>query len=183
MIASLSPEEQAEAMRFASEMAASMGGFPDMDGRDAPLDNDSFSIPDTDTIVDEKPPTEDTATLPDTAVRRGRTSGGKDAKLLAGIQGIYYLVGTMLVFVNQKDAQIVIAGAPDRAAELLAVANHNPAFKKWLIRFTESNDYLSLILGHGLMAMAILANHKLVPDSIAQNLPMIEQFMRQARQP
>lgn len=184
MMAALSPEERAQAEKFAADMLAGMG----MSAEDAAAlaslnDDDSFSIPATETIVDENPPTEDTVSLPETApARKGRAPGGRDAKLLAGIQGIYYLVGTMLVFVNQKDAQIVIAGAPDRAAELLAVANHHPEFKKWLVRFTQSNDYLSLILGHGLMAMAIMSNHKMVPDSIAKNLPLIEGFMKQARE-
>lgn len=181
MMAALSPEERAQAEKFAADMLAGMGLPPDMPADLPSIDDDSFSIPATETIVDEKPPTEDTATLPDTAARRGRAPGGRDAKLLAGIQGIYYLVGTMLVFVNQKDAQIVIAGASDRAAELLAVANHHPEFKKWLVRFTQSNDYLSLALGHGLMAMAILSNHKMVPENIAKNLPMIEAFMKQAK--
>lgn len=178
MIASLSPEEQAEAAKFAADMMASMNLG---DVTEDTISDDSFSIPATETIVDEKPPTEDTAPI-DLGVRKGgRTPGGKDAKLLAGLQGIYYLVGTGLMFVNQKDAQIVIAGAPDRAAELLAVANHHPEFKKWLVRFTQSNDYLSLILGHGLMALAILGNHGMVGDAITKNLPMIENIMRQAK--
>lgn len=179
MIASLSPEERAEAEKFAADMMASMG-VPDLPS-DTLTDNDSFSIPASETIVDEKPPNEDTGASTDLGVRKGRAPGGKDAKLLAGLQGIYYLVGTGLMFVNQKDAQIVIAGAPDRAAELLAVANHHPEFKKWLVRFTQSNDYLSLVLGHGLMALAILGNHGMVGDQITKALPMIESVMRQAK--
>lgn len=176
MLANLSPAEQEQARQMAADMLAGMGipmdGMPETD---TPILGD-------DTIVDDVPPGEDIAPKDLPAERkRGRSPGGKDAKLLAGLQGIYYLVGTVLMFVNAKDANIVIAAAPDRALELLAVANHHPQFKMWLERFTQSNDYLSLVLGHGLMAMAILANHNMISPQVARALPAIEAAMKQVK--
>lgn len=105
------------------------------------------------------------------AGRKPRLS--KDAKLEASLASLYFVVAMALGMFNAKDSEIVASGATERAHELLAVASHHPKFKEWLIKLTESSDYTSFAIGHGLMILAILGNHNRLPAPIAAYIPVL----------
>ena len=114
-------------------------------------------------VIDDKPPA-------DMAKREPATRGVRDKKLIDDLAGLYATAGVLVTLVNQTDGFLIIQGADERAKELVAVANHHPAMKKTLKRLTESNDYITLVVGHGMLAVAIMQNHNVLPRNIAEKL-------------
>lgn len=173
MLNTLSEYDKELVLEDAKEMLSS--GFPVFSSNDKPpKELDADSITSSFDYGDSTPRKERTSSAPRIkGIPRG------DAKLVGEVAGFYYLIGLGLTFYNKEDAEIVFSNAMDRAVELVRVANHHQPFKAWLVRFTRSSDYTSMAIGHGLMILAIFANHKLVPQSVAAAIPTLQGALRQ----
>jgi len=66
---------------------------------------------------------------------------------------------------------LLMMSAEKRATELVNVARHHKKMMAFLKSITTSNDYVTLAIGHGFMAYAILAHFGAVPP-----IPMLKQL-------
>ena len=81
--------------------------------------------------------------------------------------GFYTMAGFLLTQYDTYDGLVIIKGANDRATELVNVAKHNTGLFVVLESLVESNDYFALVMGHGMVAYAILSHHNRVPANDA----------------
>lgn len=105
----------------------------------------------------------------------------RDKKLVSDLVGIYGMVGAIVYSRNQADGLIILTSAEARATELAELARHNPKLYKLLKGMTQGNAWVAFLVGHGGMMLAIMGNHNLVPQGIAQVPYMMSQFMSQAK--
>ena len=77
--------------------------------------------------------------------------------------GFYTMTGFLLTQYDTYDGLVIIKGANDRATELVNVAKHNTGLFVVLESLVESNDYFALVMGHGMVAYALLSHHNRVP--------------------
>lgn len=82
--------------------------------------------------------------------------------------GLYAAVGALVYSRNQTDGLIILQGAEARANELAELARYYPALYKVLKAMTTGNAWMSLIIGHSSMMIAIMANHDMLPPGLAQ---------------
>lgn len=128
----------------------------------------------------EEPPLRYEDLLPD-------VKPSKPNKLTLQLSFLYEKLGELIGKFNPIDGVLISSGAIDRASELYAIGQSNPAFMNFLKTLVSGNAYIAAILGHGMVALAILANHGLVPtsqvtdlftkslsDAIASNIPSSE---------
>lgn len=94
----------------------------------------------------------------------------KPNKLTLQLSFLYEKLGELIGKFNPVDGVLISLGAIDRASELYAIGQTNPAFMNFLKTLVSGNAYIAAILGHGMVALAILANHGLVPTSQVTDL-------------
>lgn len=94
----------------------------------------------------------------------------KPAKLTLEIAFLYEKLGNLVATFSPIDGALISAGAIERAEELMAIGRINPAFMKVLKQLVSGNAYIQAILGHGMVAMAIMANHGIIPASKVSDL-------------
>lgn len=75
--------------------------------------------------------------------------------------------GAMLLIVNARDGQAVIAGAPSQARALGALAKENPAVKRALEKLLTVSVYGQLLAAFAPTVLTIAANHGAVPPIVA----------------
>jgi hypothetical protein len=72
-----------------------------------------------------------------------------------------------LAFVNPIDAQIVTERAPRITEAIIHLAQVKPAFKRMLLRSSESMLYSEIIISIAPIAILIAVNHKMLPAFVA----------------
>lgn len=92
----------------------------------------------------------------------------RESDMAAKMAGLYGSVGAMLFLVNPTDGTILLSGAGDRGKEIVMVARHHPQMWKALEVMTTASDYTPFIIGHGMMIVAILQNHNVLPSDLSQ---------------
>jgi len=85
--------------------------------------------------------------------------------LAENIASIYGTMGVFLAGRNQYDGMVLISGAHDRATEVVNVAAHNKRNFELLERIFAQGDFMKMVVGHGAMIYAILANHDRIPKN------------------
>lgn len=88
-------------------------------------------------------------------------------KLIAELTGLYATIGIIVGGVDKYTGTLIMMSAEQRATELVNVARHHKKMMDFLKAMTASNDYLACIMGHGMMAYAILAHFDRVPQTPA----------------
>lgn len=106
--------------------------------------------------------------------RQRRPSEGRpkrEVEMIARLTQFYGAVGALTYAFNQADGQVIMAAAADRATEMVNVARHHAHMWTVLEAMTTGGDYVPLIVGHGSLAMAIMANHGVTLQSIMAKRP------------
>lgn len=80
-------------------------------------------------------------------------------KLAKELSGFYATIGLFVARADAYDGMLLIGESEKRATEVIMVARHHAGMLKVIERIVTGNDYISLIMGHGIMLYAILANH------------------------
>lgn len=75
--------------------------------------------------------------------------------------------GAMLILVNARDGQLVIAGAPAQAAALDALAKDNAAVRRALDRLLTVSVYGQLVAAFAPTMLGLAVNHGMVPPAVA----------------
>ncbi len=101
-----------------------------------------------------------------------QTLTAREKRLQNKLAAFYGTVGFLLTQVNIYDGVVVIKGSEDRATEVVLVARKHKWLMEFLERMVETNDYVLLTVGHGMMLYAILANH----GRIKANESVLAQF-------
>ena len=83
----------------------------------------------------------------------------KNDKIIEELTKFYAGVGMFVSRADMYDGILLIREARNRAEELVNVAKHHKGMLKMLERLVESNDYITMAVGHGLMFYAIMAHH------------------------
>ena len=89
----------------------------------------------------------------------------RQKKLVQDLAGLYASIGMLVASADTYTGVLLMQHAEKRATELVDVAKHHPEMMKWLERLTTSNDYITCIIGHGIMTYAILAHFGRVPNA------------------
>lgn len=100
----------------------------------------------------------------DVAPKGSRPAPGNHKQLIGELTGLYATIGMLVSGVDAYTGVLLIQQAEKRATEMVNVARHHKEMLAFLKRLTTSNDYIACIMGHGMMAYAILAHFKRVPD-------------------
>jgi hypothetical protein len=90
---------------------------------------------------------------------------------MRSLAGFYAVAGNLAASVNLYDGVLLIKGAEDRATEVVRVAMVNPRMMKIIDQMIEGNVYFNLVMGHGIILMAILMNHGRIPSNPALLMP------------
>lgn len=77
------------------------------------------------------------------------------------------LIAVGITFVNPIDAQIISERAPRITDALIHLAQVKPAFKRMLLRGSESATYAEIIVAIAPIAILIACNHKMLPAFVA----------------
>lgn len=80
----------------------------------------------------------------------------KETKIVKNLSAIYAAVGFGLALVKPLAGGVIMSESANRAEEVVRVAAHYPKMMEWLDRITEANDQVNLVIGHGVMAYAVL---------------------------
>jgi hypothetical protein len=114
---------------------------------------------------------------PVTRNRQARVNPAKLKQVTDGITSLYATLGIALYARDQYDGLVVMTTAQDRAVELVNVAKHHKWLMDLLIRITQSSDYVTLVIGHGTLAYALLAHHNQIPrnDALLTQFGLSEQ--------
>lgn len=101
----------------------------------------------------------------DRAPRRTGTGrkASNDAQIIEALTGYYGMAGILLYRANAYDGEVVLASAEKCAASIVAVAHRHKEVYATLQILTKNNDYVTLVMAHTALAIAIAANHNLVP--------------------
>lgn len=108
------------------------------------------------------PPPADTGTLEKSALEQIAPQSEltpNQKKLALQLAGIYATAGMFVSGFNTYDGLLLVSQAETRANEVVMAARHNKTAMKWVERLCSGNDLVAAIIGHGLMAYALLANH------------------------
>lgn len=89
-----------------------------------------------------------------------KTATSRLDKLTAQLTGFYAAIGMMVTRADMYDGLLLMKESENRAKELIAVASHHKGMLNILEKLVESNDYITLTIGHGMMIYAMLAHHK-----------------------
>lgn len=82
-----------------------------------------------------------------------------DKKLVKKLSDFYATIGLFVSRADVYDGLVLIKESENRATEMVRVAKHHRGMYKILERISESNDYITCAVGHGIMAYAIMAHH------------------------
>ena len=82
-----------------------------------------------------------------------------------GLIGLYGTLGVFTMFVNPYDGTTIISNAENMAKSVIAACHPYPQAWKVLKIVVQGNVWTTLVLAHMGPALAIMANHKLVPAS------------------
>jgi hypothetical protein len=80
-------------------------------------------------------------------------------KLAMQLSGLYATIGIFVTRFDTYDGMLLISESEKRAQEVIMVARHHKGVLAIIERIVTGNDYVSLLMGHGVMLYAILANH------------------------
>lgn len=95
------------------------------------------------------------------------TGGARPPALKKQIEDSITALGAVLLLFNPADAQCIIAGAPQQAAALDALAKKNPAVRRALELLLTASVYGQLIAAFAPTVLGIAANHGKVPPLVA----------------
>lgn len=88
-----------------------------------------------------------------------------EKQLIRDLAGLYATIGMLVGSADTYTGVLLMQSANKRAEELVAVARHHKKMMEVLKQLTTSNDYITCIMGHGMMAYAILAHFGQVPQT------------------
>lgn len=95
--------------------------------------------------------------------KRGRPP--KTDKRVMQVATLYGRVGAAFIMFGQvADGQVILACAMDRAEEVVAVAKSYPKALAVIDAITKDNAWITLLFGHGALAMALAKNHGIEID-------------------
>src|SRR6266568_2742459 len=80
-------------------------------------------------------------------------------KLIKKLTEFYATIGLFVSRASIYDGVLIMRESENRARELVAVAQHHKGMLAVLEQLVESNDYITMTVGHGMMVYAILAHH------------------------
>lgn len=99
--------------------------------------------------------------------RNGRavkaTTAKTNAALRADLLDLLNGAGAMLLMVDQFDGAVMINGAPKLADALVALADQNPAFRRWLTNGAQSVTWIQLGTAVAAIVVPIAAHHGMLP--------------------
>lgn len=84
-------------------------------------------------------------------------------KLEASLTDLFSTVGVFVGMADPFDGQVIVAGAPNLAGALTAVAKENPKVAKSLARITETSAWGGVVFAVAGIAVPIAAHHGLLP--------------------
>lgn len=89
-----------------------------------------------------------------------------DEKLAEALANYYGIAGFLVSLRAPIDGAIIMAGAGDRARELVYMSTRHPGLRKVLVNLTIANVYTPVILGHAGLIFTLLAVHGYTPGRI-----------------
>ena len=92
----------------------------------------------------------------------------REMDMVTEMTKLYGTVGTMLFLVSPADGVLIAQGAADRAKEVVMVARHHPQMWNVLVTLTTASDYTPFFVGHGMLLVALLQNHNVLPPDLTQ---------------
>lgn len=92
---------------------------------------------------------------------------GWQAVVRQQLNDLWGMIAVSITFVNPMDAQIIAERAPGITEAIIHIAEAKPAFKRMLLRTSESVLYVELIASLAPIAILIAVNHKLLPPFVA----------------
>ena len=88
-----------------------------------------------------------------------------EKQLIRDLAGLYATIGMLVGSADTYTGVLLMQSDNKRAEELVAVARHHKKMMEVLKQLTTSNDYITCIMGHGMMAYAILAHYGKEPQT------------------
>jgi hypothetical protein len=99
--------------------------------------------------------------------KSGSGRKGWESVVRQQLNDLWGMIAVSITFVNPIDAQIVAERAPKITEAIIHIAQAKPAFRKMLLRTSESVLYVELIASIAPIAILIAVNHKLLPPFVA----------------
>ena len=129
----------------------------------------------------------------DTAPKRGRPKGSTNRSTMSvksieeGLNQQFTILGTVVSMANAYDGRVILEGTPQLSKALADLCDKNPKVKRNIERMLAGGTYGEVLIAAGLIAVPIMANHGLMPPSIAslygQAIPPQEEEVAEAPQP
>lgn len=94
-----------------------------------------------------------------------RPLSSAEKKLIQDLAGQYAGIGFLVTGFDAYTGVMLIKEAEKRATELVNVARHHKKMMEFLKRLAAGNDYMTCILGHGIMLYAIASHFGRVPQT------------------
>lgn len=95
----------------------------------------------------------------------GRPLSSAEKKLVQDLAGQYAGIGFLVTGFDAYTGVVLIKEAEKRATELVNVARHHKKMMEFLKRLAAGNDYMTCLLGHGIMIYAIASHFGRVPQT------------------
>jgi len=81
------------------------------------------------------------------------------------LAGMYAGTGAFLAGFQPYSGLVLIQHAGERAEEVVRACRHNKEAWKWLERIVSGSDITNALIGHGMMAYAIMAQNRRLPKN------------------